>query len=85
MVIGTDLKNKGDQMPLLSSRRAKGGIHRITGHLTSVLQKVMEKTFLEIISQHLKDRKVCGSTQQICKGKSGIINLIAFSDEMLAP
>ena len=51
--------------------------------LTLIPGKVIEQLILEIISRHLKDRKVIRSSQhRFIKGKLCLTNLIAFHDEM---
>jgi len=43
----------------------------------------MEQLILEIISRHMKDKKVNGSSQHgFTKGKSLLINLTTFYDDI---
>jgi len=51
-------------------------------NLISVPGKVMEKVFLELISSHIRDKKVTGNCQHLfTKGKSCQTNLIPFYNE----
>lgn len=51
--------------------------------LTSVFGKLGEPIFLEVISSHMKDKKVTGSSQYgFTNGRLCLMNLIAFSEEM---
>ncbi|KAK4824268.1 hypothetical protein QYF61_012828 [Mycteria americana] len=52
--------------------------------LTSILEKVVEQVLLEVISEHMWDKKMTGNNQHgfMTQGKLRLTNLIAFCDRM---
>lgn len=52
--------------------------------MTLISGKVKEQVILEIMSKHIKDKKVISSSQYVfMKERSGLTNLIAFYNEMI--
>lgn len=50
--------------------------------LISVSGDIMEQVFLEVVSRHIKDKKVAGKTQlRFTEDKLCLTSLIAFCDE----
>lgn len=73
----------GKQMLLPSSKRGRRRTQENywAVRLTSIPGEVMEDNILEVIKQHVKDKKVIGSSQHgLTKGESYLANLTAFCD-----
>ena len=74
---------KANVTPIFKNNKKEDSVNYRTVSHTSIPGKVMEQLILETISRHMKDIKVIKSSQHgFTKGKSSLINLITFYNEM---
>lgn len=77
-----DWKKTNTTVTFKEGKRKDWGNYRLVS-FTSVSGKLMKNILQEIISKHIKDKKVIGSSQHgFAKGKSSLTNLRAFHNDV---
>lgn len=69
-------------MPVFKKGNKEDAVNYRHVNLSLISRKVTEQIILESISKHMKDKKVINSQHALSKGKTYLLSMIVFYNEM---